>query len=173
MKILGMEIPNEVAEAIVAKAKTEELFKEYFEEMKWRWNDLERDKYICRAVESRKEDYPGCKIVFKIKYDADGYFEMESSGCPDDNGVIEIIIAYDYNTCSLRKIHEKLFAHIKKTYQIDFADYYPTLYLEEHIIDIKCETSQYLNDLITDIRERIPEVTVKCMKGNVIRIQME
>lgn len=83
-----------------------------------------------------------------------------------------IIIAYDAS-CSLRKIHDKLFDHIKKTYQIDFAEYFPTLYLEGYIIDIKCKTSQHLNDLIADIKERIPEVTAKRMKGDVIRIQME
>lgn len=37
MKILGMEVPDEVADAIVAKAKTEELFKEYLEKMKREW----------------------------------------------------------------------------------------------------------------------------------------
>lgn len=173
MKILGIEVPNEVAEAIVAKAKTEELFKEYLEGMKWEWRFLKTNKYVRREIEFRNENHPGCKIVFKIMYDADGYFEIKSSGCPDNNGVMTIIIAYDYNTCSLRKIHEKLFDHIKKTYQIDFAEYYPTLYLEEHIIDIKCKTSQHLNDLIADIKERIPEVTVERMNGDVIRIQME
>lgn len=172
MKILGMEVPDEVADAIVAKAKTEELFKEYLEEMKWEWRFLETNKYVRREIEFRKENHPGCKIVFKIEYGADGYFEIGSSGRPDDNGVMTIIIAYDAS-CSLRKIHDKLFDHIKKTYQIDFEEYFPTLYLEGYIIDIKCKTSQHLNDLIADIKERIPEVTAKRMKGDVIRIQME
>lgn len=172
MKILGREIPNEVVEAIVAKAKTEELFNEYLEAMKREWRFLETNKYVRREIEFRNENHPGCKIVFKIMYDADGSFEIGSSGCPDNNGVMTIIIAYDSDTCSLRKIHEKLFDHINKTYQIDFVEYYPTLYLKEHIIDIKCKTSQRLNDLIADIKERIPEVIVKRMKGDVIRIQM-
>lgn len=172
MKILGMEVPNEVANAIVAKAKTEEFFKEYLMEMKYEWRYLENNKSVRREIEFRKEEHPGCKIVFKIQYDADGYFEIGSSGCPDNNGVMTIIIAYD-SSCSLRKIHDKLFAHIKKTYQIDFAEYFPTLCLEGHIIDIKCKTSQRLKDLIADIKERIPEVSVKLMKGDVIRIQME
>lgn len=172
MKILGMEIPNEVAEAIIAKAKTEELFKEYLKEMKWKFEFLERDKYVCRAIESSRKSYPECKIVFKIMYDADGYFEIGGSGCPDDNGVVTIDIAFD-GSCSLSKIHNKLFSHINKTYQIDFAEYFPTLHMEGHIIDIKCKKSQHLNDLLADIKERIPEVTAKCIQEDVIRIQME
>ena len=171
MKILGMNVPDEVAKAIVAKAKTEELFKEFFQEMEWRWKFLGKDKDVHRAIESQKKSYPGCQIAFKIKYDADGYFEMESSDRPDDNGIVTIVIAYD-DSCSLRKIHEKLFDHIRKTYQIGFAEYFPTLYLEEPIIDIKCKAGQHLDDLIEDINERIPEVTANRVEGDVIRIKM-
>lgn len=172
MKILGMEIPDEVAEVIVAKAKTEELFNEYLDNMKWEWRFLETNEYVLRAIKFQKKNHPKCKIAFKIEYDADGCFEIGTSGRSDSNGVIIITIYYD-SSCSLKKSHDKLFKHIKKTYQIDFEEYYPTLYSERHIIDIKCKTSQHLNELIADINERIPEVIVKQMKDNIIRIQMK
>lgn len=173
MKILGREISNEVADAIVAKARLEERFKEYLRDMKREFRFLESDKRIHRAIEFVNEYHPGCKFVFEIMYDADGSFEMEySSTCVDENGVATIGVAYD-GMCSMRLNQDKLFDHIAKTYKIQLADYHPRVYPKERAFEFEFKPSPRLKDLITDINERVPEVKVKRMNGNVIRIQMK
>ena len=168
MKVLGMEIPDEVAKAIVDKAKTEEFLKEYFKKMNDEWKYLKRDKRVMREVEFRKEEHPGCKILFKI-FDNGDYFEMSSAGCPDDNWVMTINITVGY----LHDIRCKVFNHLKTVYQIDFVENYPTLEFESFVMDIKCSNSVGLNDLVADIIEMIPEVSAELINEEILRIRMK
>lgn len=173
MKILGKDIPDEVAAAIIAKAKTEELFREFIEDMKWQYRFLDNDKRIKRAIDFVHEYHSGCKVYFEIMYDADGSFELESSSnCIDKNGLARIGVAYD-GMCNLSMNQAKLLRHLAKTYQVHVANYSPRVYAKERAFEFTFEQSPRLNDLITDIKESIPEVKVKLMKGNVIRIQMK
>lgn len=167
MNVRGIEISQSIANEIVAKAKTLWLFGAYLEEMERQCEFLEHDKSVQMEVKYQKESFPECKVVFQFHFDADGPFEIGASGCPDKNDVIEIYVAYNYNS-SLRKIQSRFLSHIEKTYEMKILEYHPTLHLEGHIIEIKCRG----NGVIEDIKEGFPEVNILKV-GDILRIWME
>lgn len=167
MNILGMEIPEEVAAAIIAKAKTEELFKEFVGELKWRWKSLMRDKDVRREIDFRRSLDPKCKIALWIEYNNDA-LEIGYSGRLQDTEKIAILM----NANGLGILHEKLYKHIREAYHVEFAQYYPIFYLDDNTVEFALKTSPQ-PQLISDLTGVIPESDLQVIdEGRIVRFKI-
>lgn len=166
MRILGMEIPDAVAAVIVAKAKTGELFKEFIEEFKWEWKFAEMHDSVIREIEFRRKKHPMCKIAIKFEYHSDS-LEIGYKGVKDYTVELSLFVnAYD-----MRKSHNKLYNHIKETYGMTAEDY-PTLFIDDGIVELAFNESSEAQRLISDIKEAIPKLEIELIANSRIRIKV-
>lgn len=167
MNVLGMEIPDEVAAAIVARAKTEELFKEFIEELKWRWKSLTTNKYVRREIDFRRSLDQKCKIAIWIEYNSDT-LKIGYAGRSQDTEKIAVAM----NSYGLGIIHEKLFKHIRETYHVEFEQYYPIFYLDDNTVEFTFKTSPQLPQLISDLTGKVPDSEFQLIDEDKIRFKI-
>lgn len=162
MKISGMEIPDAVVAEIVAKAKTKELFKEFIEKMKWEWDVMKKNPYVSRELTSRQNENPEGKVRVAVKFEYhDDILEIGFGGW---YGNIALVVLY-LKAYDLRMIHERLFKHIKETYDIDYAEYYPTLFVDDGMVQFRFKESPQVMRLIHDIKEEMKVPSIAIVNG--------
>ena len=171
MNVLGMEIPQEVADAIAARAKTQELFKEFIEELKWRWKLYVKDKDVLRVVEFRRKENPGCRIAFTIEYDAELSLEIGYSGRTKD-GVEKIALGIPATYDKMELVHSKLSWHIRETYGVAFEQYYPVFYWDDNTIEFSFTPGSQLPQLISILKEIAPNSELQTVGENRIRFKI-
>lgn len=163
MKVSNMEIPDEIVAEIKAKAKTEMLFRFFYDWLSIEWGFLMRNRYVRKALESREKANPGCKVAIRLEYHSD-VFEMSNDGESD-------IVVY-VSAEELRRDQRRLLEHIREAYKVSVARYYPVFHCEDSTVDFLFEQSLNLGKLVEDLTDIAPDADVKLLPDGTLRFKI-